>query len=144
MSCWGKFFFSLLFFFATLCESTAVSCTRKTIAVLFNTDNSQNSSNATFPETIKRSFERIPPTLGFDKDVNIVYKDFNSTFCDLGTFLEFVNGIVGSDIIVVLLLNDCQCEKKFLSYLDILNIKSVSNCERPLFVVSIVVALSIW
>jgi hypothetical protein len=90
-----------------------------------------------FSETIEKSFEAIPSTLAINGDVNIVYKDLNSTFCDLGTFLSFVDGIFACDVVVVLLLRDCQCEKMLMSYLDILNIRSVSNCERPLFAVSI-------
>ena len=111
-----------------LCMSTRAS-SEITMAVLFDT----TKTTATF----KESFEKLPSTVDINGNVNIVYKDFNSTFCDLGTFLEFMHGIFACDVIVVLLLEDCQCEKKFLSYLDILNIKSVSNCERPLFAVSI-------
>ena len=132
----GKYYQILVFLLIFMCESTRAS-SQNTVAVLFNTGNSQNSSTATFPATIKKSFEKLPSTLGMDGDVNFVYKNFNSTFCDLGTFLEFVDGILACDITVVLLLQDCQCEKVFMSYLDIVNIKSVSNCERPLFAVSI-------
>ena len=132
----GKY--QILFFFVTLfiCENTGAS-SPLTIAVLINSDSakSQNASTATFP--IRKSFEKIPPTLDNDKNVNIVYKDLNSTFCDLGNFLSIVNELLACDVIVVLLLDDCECEKMFMSYLDILNIKSVSNCEQPLFAVSI-------
>ena len=132
----GKY--QILFFFVTLfiCENTGAS-SPLTIAVLINSAKSQNASNATFPMTIKKSFEKIPSTLDNDKDVNITYKDLNSTFCDLGNFLSIVNELLACDVIVVLLLDDCECEKMFMSYLDILNIKSVSNCEQPLFAVSI-------
>ncbi len=131
-----------LFFFVALfiiCENTGVS-SQLTIAVLINSAKSQNASAATFPVTIKKSFDKIPSTLDNDKNVNIVYKDLNSTFCDLGNFLSIVNEILACDIIVVLLLEDCQREKMFMSYLDILNIKSVSNCEQPLFAVSILLS----
>ncbi len=129
----------ILFFFVTLfiCENTGVS-SQFTMAVLINSAKSQNARTATFH--IRKSFEKIPTTLDNDKDVNIVYKDLNSTFCDLGNFLSVVDGILACDIILVLLLEDCQCEKMLMSYLDILNIKSVSNCEQPLFAVSILLS----
>jgi hypothetical protein len=127
----------ILFFFVTLfiCENTGVSC-QITIAVLFNSAKPQNPSTATSSMAIKKSFEKIPSMLDIDENVNFVYKDLNSTFCDLGTFLEFMDGILAYEV-VVLLLEDCECEKKLLFFLDILSIKSVSSCERPLFTVSI-------
>ncbi len=130
-----------LFFFVTLFiwENTGVS-SQLTIAVVINSAKSQNASASTFPMTIKRSFEKIPSTLDNDRNISIVYKDLNSTFCDLGNFLSIVDEILACDIIVVLLLEDCQCEKMFMSYLDILNITSVSNCEQPLFAVSILLS----
>ena len=134
----GKY--QILFFFVTfICDNTSVS-SQLTIAVLINSAKSQNASNATFPMTIKKSFEKIPSTLDNDKDVNIVYKDLNSTFCDLGNFLSVVDELLACDVIVVLLLDDCECEKMFMSYYDILNIKSVSNCEQPLNAVSILLS----
>ena len=111
-----------------LCKSTRAS-SEITMAVLLNT----TKTTATF----KASFGKLLSTLDTDGNVNTVYKDFHSTFCDLGKFLEFVDGIFACHVIVVLLLDDCQCEKKFMSYLDIVNIKSVSKCERPLYATNV-------
>ena len=135
MSSGGKYQILFLFVILFICENTGVS-SQLTIAVLINSGKYQNASASTFPVIIKKSFEKIPSTLDMDEDVNFVYNDLNSTFCDLDNFLSIVDGILACDI-VVLLLEDCQCETMFMTYLDIPNIKTISSCELPLFIVSI-------
>ena len=121
-----------------VCKEVVSLASQITIAVLFNTGKAQNSHIAL--TLIKKSFEKIPSTLGIEAGVDFVYKDFNSTFCDLGAFLAFVNRLSPYNI-VVLMLESCQCEM-LLPYLNTLDIKVISICEPPLFLVSIRITFS--
>ena len=117
--------FLLFFLTLSLCESKSkIPSSPFTIAVLINSRNSRSSNNSGIRVMIEKSFKKLPSILDIDQEVNVVCKDLNSTFCDVGKFLSFVDGILACDVIVVLLLGDCQCEKMFMSYLDDLhNIK---------------------
>jgi hypothetical protein len=134
MSFGRKYQIVFLLITSFICHGSSSTSSQITIAVLFNTGKSENSS-ATFSTAIKNSLEKIQSTLDSEAGVNFVYKDFNSTFCDLGTFLAFVDGRFACGI-VVLLLENCQCEKMLISYLDALNVKTISSCESPFLIVS--------
>ena len=126
----------ILFLFATLLisgDTDAAVCPQQpvSITVVFNSFNVEQPN--TRPVLIKKSFEEIPSLLRLG--VSFVYKNLNSTFCDLGSFLSFVSGILSCDL-VVLLLDDCKCEETFVMYLNILSIKVVSHCIAPYFTVS--------
>ena len=121
-------------------EKTAGVYSPTSIAVIFNYGQSFHQSTTIFSVPSKKSLEKIPSTLGIDEKVKFHYKDMNSTFCDLGKFLLLMRLVTNASTVsdaVVLLLEDCQCEKKLLPFLDILNMKYVTHCEQPYLTVSV-------
>ncbi|XP_028410037.1 glutamate receptor ionotropic, NMDA 3A-like isoform X2 [Dendronephthya gigantea] len=127
------FFFVLSSTFISQVEAGAFS--RVSIAVLFNSAKRHPQGTKASPLAIRKAFERIPSDLpGFDNKVEFIYKDFNSTICDIGTFLSFMNVSIPYDI-VILLLHDCLCERTLLTYLNVHNINFISSCEQPYFAV---------
>ena len=108
------------------------------ISVIFSSGQSFHPN--TFSLASKKSFEEISATLGINQKVNFSYKVMNSTFCDLGKLLLLMRLVNNASIVsdtVVLLLQDCQCEKTFLPYLNAFNMKYVTQCEQPYLTVSI-------
>ena len=104
--------------------------------VLFNDGkfphpNTTETIHSAFAE--EKSFKKITMT---DEVVTFVYKYLDSSFCDLGTFLSFLERRSTYDF-VVLLLEECDCERKLLMFLDMLDIKYVSRCEQAYLTVSI-------
>lgn len=132
----------ILFFFMALFirEKTAGVSSPISVAVIFSHGQSFYQSTTTFSVASKTFFEKISSTLGINEKLNFHYKDMNSTFCDLGKFLLLMRLVTNASIVsdaVVLLLEDCQCEKKLWPFLDILNLKYITRCEQPYLTVSI-------
>ena len=102
------------------------------VAVIFNSIKFGGQLNLTL---VNDSFHGISQTLK-KISTKFVYMDMNSSYCNTEEFLSFLENVPIYFHILVL-MDDCSCEKKLLQLVHFLHVKYVSHCDRSVLTVCI-------
>lgn len=119
-----------LLFFASFLIKRADGYSNVSVAVIFNGTCSLHVDCKTYLSFPHKMSLKPQKTLDTVENVKFVYKNLNSSSCDLRKALSIVENVFGFDVVMLQDLN-CRCQQMLSFYLNNMKKETVASSECP-------------